>query len=115
MLRHLVKGGFQCKSRHEYTNKESETKNFGKFQIRNDEILRICQAESLTSFIHRQQANWIAHVVRQDDCNFTKQLCFETGKGKKRGVTASTFKQVLKRMQPKSQIDVLVEMKNRKI
>lgn len=115
MLRHLVKGGFQCKSRHDYTNKDGEIKNYGKFLMRNEEILKICQSEKLSDYIHRQQSKWIAHVVRQDDQNYTKQLCFETGKGKKRGVSSSTFKQVIKRFEPRSQVEVLLDMKNRKI
>ena len=98
MLRHLIKGGFACGESETYTTKAGKSGTFSKFKLTNDTIHKITKAEKLSEFVIRQQNAWIGHVVRHNDEGLIKELCFETGTGKKKGPATSTYKQVVKRL-----------------
>ena len=73
----MVKGGQQKQqTRHTYTTKAGETKDFAKYILTNQHISEICNDEPLTEFIYRQQKNWIAHCARANEDTYIKKLTF---------------------------------------
>ena len=98
LLRHLVRGGFSTGQEQEYTTKSGTSGTFRKLRMSNDTIHDITKAEKLSDFIIRQQTAWVGHIARHKDEGLLKELCFETGKGKKKGPATTTYKQVIKRV-----------------
>ena len=40
----------------------------------NDDLLRMSKTISLESFVHKQQRNYVAHIIRKDKCSFVKRV-----------------------------------------
>ena len=64
ILRKMINGGFRRKH------------DTWSFVLSNGDVLRQCGAENIESFIRRQQRNYLAHIVRQDDDSLCKRLTF---------------------------------------
>ena len=65
ILRKMTKGGFRRK------------KDAWSFALSNDAILKLCGTEDIELYIRRQQRNYLAHVVRNDDDTLCKKLTFD--------------------------------------
>ena len=53
-------------------------------KISNDELLRRCQAEDMSTIIKKRRWRWIGHVLRKDPNNLTKTALHWTPEGKRR-------------------------------
>jgi len=71
MLCKLVRGG--CK-REEFSYTKS-----------NAEILQVCKTADIPSFVLKQQASYLGHLVCQSNKCLTKRLLFNDEKGSKQG------------------------------
>ena len=94
----MIKGGQQRTKAISYTRKNGTTGEFTKPVMRNAEILKIANTESIADYIQRQQESWIGHVIRADDDTYIKQLTFADfpkGIPKKRGILNTTYRTVL--------------------
>jgi len=101
-LRYLVKGGRERTGTIEYTRKNGTTGTYSKPIMTGERILEISGAETLNSFIKKQQQNWVAHCIRSDDESYIKRLSFPDyfkNEPKKRGKMNTTYIQVRKRFE----------------
>ena len=70
-----------------------------------ERVLEITGAETMKSFITKQQDNWIGHCIRAEDHDYIKRLTFpdyHKNEPKKRGKMSTTYGQVLKRFEDKN-------------
>jgi len=96
-LRYMIKGGHQRSLPIEYETKKGDKREFTKFTIKNEEILKIAETDTIDSYISRQQSNWIAHCVRAKDSCYIKQLTFPDyykSDKKKPGILNTTYRSV---------------------
>ena len=88
-LRKMVRNGY---SRQPSTD---TTINY-KFKYTNLSLYNLCSTTSLSSFIQKSQKKYLAHLIRQNNSCFTKQLIFNSDKYYKRGNPGPTlYTQVL--------------------
>ena len=85
MLRKMVKGGYRRKA------------DSYSYVLSNSDILQRCNTESIHQFIARQQRNFIAHVVREENNRITKRLLFNDNIAIKRGRYSTIYKTVVQR------------------
>ena len=80
MLRRMIRGGFQQNEDYQY-------------KITNSKLHEICKTEDVfDDFVARQQVNYCAHLVRQQNTFLTKRLLFNDNKYCKRGRRTETLK-----------------------
>ena len=79
MLRRMIRGGFQQNEDYHY-------------KITNLKLHEICKTEYVSDFVARQQVNYCAHLVRQQNTFLTKRLLFNDNKYCKRGRRTETLK-----------------------
>ena len=79
MLRRMIRGGFQQNEDYHY-------------KITNSKLHEICKTEDVSDFVARQQVNYCAHLVRQQNTFLTKRLLFNDNKYCKRGRRTETLK-----------------------
>ena len=97
-LRYMIKGGHQRSLPIEYQTKKGDKREFTKFTIKNEEILKIAKTDTIEAYISRQQSNWIGHCVRSKDSCYIKQLTFPDyykSDKKKPGILNTTYRSVL--------------------
>lgn len=63
-IRKMTKGGYKRKP------------DSWSFVHTNDDLLRMSKTISLESFVHNQQRNYVAHIIRKDNCSIVKRLLF---------------------------------------
>ena len=67
-LRKMIKGGFRRKE-----------DSWG-FVLTNENIRQQCSTEDIEVFIRRQQRNYLAHIIRQEDASIVKRLTYNDDK-----------------------------------
>jgi len=67
-LRKMVKGGFRRKE------------DSWSFVLTNENIRHQCNTEDIEVFIRRQQRNYLAHIIRQEDTSIVKRLTYNGDK-----------------------------------
>ena len=83
MVRKMIKGG--------YRRKEGSYS----YEITNLDLLEKCKIESITTYIKRQQRNYVAHIIRKPDTSITKKLLFNDNQYTKQGQQKSLYKSVI--------------------
>merc|ERR1712015_217470 len=67
-LRKMIKGGFRRKE------------DSWSFVLTNENIRHQCNTEDIEVFIRRQQQNYLAHIIRQEDTSIVKRLTYNDDK-----------------------------------
>lgn len=80
MLRRMVNNGFKRKVGTEFH-----------YHYTNEEILSICKTESISNYISRQQAKYLAHIARKPNTSIIKRLHFNDNKTIKQGRPINTL------------------------
>ena len=83
-LRKMVRNGYSRQA------SLDNTINY-KFKFTNAALYNLCGTLPLSSFIHNSQKKYLAHLVRQPNSCFTKQLIFNNDKYHKRGNPGPTL------------------------
>lgn len=83
MLRKMVSGGYRRKP------------NSWSYVLTNDDLLRICETDSIKSYVSRQQRNFVAHMVRKEDTSMVKRLLFNNNESRKTGPRTSLYLTVI--------------------
>ena len=88
LLRKMIRGGFKRKD------------DSMAFKLTNENILGICDTESVIAFIDRQQKKFLAHVIRREDGSLIKQLTFNEDRNRIPGPYTTLRSAVLRREAP---------------
>ena len=99
LIRFMIRGGRQKRMAQVYTRNDGTQNEFSKYLYTNNDIVRMSGVELVSSYIKRQQTNWVNHAIRSDDSCFVKRLTFPdypAGTKKKTGILQTPYKQVLK-------------------
>ena len=81
-LRRMVRGGYR------YIN---ENENDYRYRITNEELHNLCGTSDLSTFIRKQQQNYVQHVIRMPVHRSVKLLAFNCDKYTKRGRPCKTL------------------------
>ena len=114
----MVKGGHQRLAPEAYTRKNGTTAEFSKYRFSNEEILKIAKLDPISSYILKQQTNWIGHCIRSEDTTFIKQLTYQTWPKtikKKPGIMPTTYRQVVRSFnaEDKTENQMITELKSK--
>ena len=83
-LRKMIRNGYSRQ-----TSTDGSTSY--KFKFTNDSLYKICATSSLSSFIEKSQKKYLAHIIRQPNSSYAKQLIFNSDKYHKRGNPGPTL------------------------
>ena len=83
MLRKMMKNGYLRKA------------NQWSFVYTNEDVKRICHASDVLQFVKKQQRNYAAHIIRQDNSTIAKRLMFNNDAAKRQGRQATLKRMVL--------------------
>ena len=84
MLRKMVKGGYRRKE------------DSWSFVHTNDDIIRMARTESIGVYIEKQQRNFLAHIIRMENCSTTKRLLFNNNPSRMAGRDITLYSAVMK-------------------
>ena len=82
-IRKMVKGGYRRKT------------DTWRYLLSNDDLLRLGKTIDLTTYVRRQQRNYLAHIVRKETSSVTKRLLFNCSPSHKRGRQTTLLSSVL--------------------
>lgn len=94
---------------------ESEDEIDFSYVIDNYDLFEITGAQNLSDFYRKQQKSWVAHIIRQENSEITKQLLFEKVRNKKRGPKKTILNSVLKQNQWMGEFEFYYKCFNREI
>jgi hypothetical protein len=83
-IRKMTKGGFKRKM------------DSWSFVLTNEDLLRISKTTTLKAYVHRQQRNYVSHLVRKENSSIAKRLLFNNDTSHKPGPKTTLLSSVIK-------------------
>ena len=82
-IRKMVHGGYRRKA------------DTWRYEMKNDDLIRVSKTITLVTYVRRQQRNYLAHIVRRDDRSITKRLMFNCSSARKPGPQITLLSSVI--------------------
>ena len=86
-IRKMTKGGYKRKD------------NSWHFVFTNMNLLEMAKTTDLTSYIRRQQRNYVGHVIRKENASIVKRLLFNSDMSRRPGRQTTLLSSVLSNVQ----------------
>ena len=83
-IRKMTKGGFRRKS------------DSWSYVLSNEDLLRMSKTMTLKAYVHKQQRNYVGHIVRKDNASIVKRLLFNNDPSHKTGPRTTLLSSVIK-------------------
>ena len=83
-IRKMTKGGFKRKM------------DSWSYVLTNEDLLRISKTTTLKAYVHKQQRNYVSHLVRKENTSIVKRLLFNNDASHKPGPKTTLLSSVIK-------------------